>query len=125
MARGLQHLYGAVDVDGHVVRRPLGGRNGVADAGEVEDVAGGAEHAIVRGQRADVALVQVHVGIPRMMGQVGGAAAHEVVDDVHAEPLVCEQIDHMASDEAGATGHDRDSPRRHAARLALRVATLK
>jgi len=43
-----------VDVDGHVVRRPLDGRNDVADAGKVEGVAGAAERAIVRGQRTDV-----------------------------------------------------------------------
>ena len=125
MAGGLQHLDGAVNIDGHVVRRPLDGRNDVADTREVEGVAGAAERAIVRGQRADVALVQVDVGIARVMGQVGRATTHEVVDDVHAEPLVGEQIDHMAADEAGAAGHDHDRPRRHAARVALRVATLK
>ena len=35
-------------------------------------------------------------------------AADEVVDDVDAKALVEQQIDHVAADEAGAAGDDRD-----------------
>ena len=48
----------------------------------------------------------------------------QIVDNAHFESAREQQIDHVAADEAGATGHDGDRFR-HAALSAFILRTLK
>ena len=50
-----------------------------------------------------------------VVGEVGLAAADEIVDDADAIAALEQQIDHVAADEAGAAGDDGDRLRAHAA----------
>ena len=43
-----------------------------------------------------------------MVREIGFATAHHVVDDANAIAPLEQEIDHVAADEAGAAGDDRD-----------------
>ena len=60
-----------------------------------------------------------------MVGDIGLAAADQVVDDAHAVAALDQEVDHVAADEAGAAGDDRDFARRaHLAPIFFMVRTL-
>ena len=59
------------------------------------------------------------------MRQIALAAAHEVVDHADAAAARQQAVDHVAADEAGAAGDDRDGGRRrHFAPIFFMVRTL-
>ena len=108
MTRRLEHVHGTVHVGIHVFQRTLDRRNDVADAGEVKYIVGAAKQARVRRELANVALLERQIRIAGVMCQVGGSASGQVVDHAHAVAAIEQDVDHVAADEAGATGHNRD-----------------
>ena len=65
------------------------------------------------------------VGIGLVVGEVLLAAADQVVDDAHGHAALEQQVDHVAADEAGATGDDGNCLVAHAACSAFNLRTLK
>jgi hypothetical protein len=97
-----------LDIGRHVLGRPFDRGNDVADAREVENVAGVREQAMAGFQRPYIDLFERQVRIGRVVGDVGFPPAHQAVDHAHGEAALQQQIDHMAADEAGAPGDDGD-----------------
>ena len=58
--------------------------------------------------------------IAAVMGEIGLAAADQVVDHPHAIAALQQQIDHVAADEAGAAGDDCDTLAHYATRQLIR-----
>ena len=60
-----------------------------------------------------------------MMGDIGFAAADQIVDDANAVAAINQKVDHVAANEAGAAGHDRGLARAgHLAPIFFIVRTL-
>ena len=97
----------------------------MSNAGEVNNVSGATKQARLRLEVADVALFERQARIIGMMRQIGGAAAAQIVDDPNAKAALEQEIDHVAADEAGAPGNDRNWLLAHAALMAFIVRTLK
>jgi hypothetical protein len=91
----------------------------------MEDIACAAEQRIVRRVAADVALLDEEVGIGSEVGDVVDAAAHHAIDRAHREPLLEQEVRHVAADEPRAAGDDGDRAGTHAAFSSFRRRTLK
>ena len=66
---------------------------------------------------------EIAVGL--VVGEVLLAPADQVVDDAHRHAALEQQVDHVAADEAGATGDDGNWLVAHAACSAFSLRTLK
>jgi hypothetical protein len=117
-------LHGALNIHRHVVERRLDRRDDVADAGKVEDMVDAAEQRRSGPTGAHIAPLECKIGVCRMGGQIGLTAADEVVEDSDLMPARQQQLDHVAADEAGATGHQRDRAGAHLAPIRFMVRTL-
>ena len=79
----------------------------------------------VRGKRPDVALVERHCAARGVMRDVGFAPADEIVDNPNPVAAFAQHVDHVAADESGAPGDDRNRRRcSHWACRAFSVFTL-
>ena len=91
----------------------------------MEDMVDAAKQRRVRLDVANVRLFEREVRICRMVRQVGGAPADQIVDDTNAIAGRQQRIDHVAADEAGASGDDRGlRPGAHFAPIFFMVRTL-
>jgi hypothetical protein len=57
-------------------------------------------------QAPNVGDTQLHVRVARVAGKIALTATDQVVDDPHGKSALNQEVDHMAADEAGATGDD-------------------
>jgi hypothetical protein len=108
MTRRLEHVHGTLHVGIHIFQRTLDRRDDVADAGEVKNIVGTAKQARVGHELANVTLLERQVRVTGVLRQVGGSASSQVVDHAHAVVALEQDVDHVAADEAGATGHHRN-----------------
>src|SRR5919204_5293650 len=115
MSGGFEDTDGAEDVGVHVLEGPFDGGNDVPDAREVKDVPDVGEQGRARLQPSDVPALEGEVWIGAMVGQITLAAPAEIVEHPDAEASGQEKIDHVAPDESGATGDERDGLPGHAA----------
>ena len=91
----------------------------------MEHEAGAREGGVARFELPNVAAVDRDVRMASDMRQVRLMSAGEIVDHPHREAAGHEQINHVAADEAGASGDDRDRPLAHAAFSRCSRFTLK
>ena len=125
MPRAFEHVHGALHVDRHVFERPLDRGHDVADAGEMKHVVDVAKQRVAGLIFENVGRFENDVGIAGVVGDVGLAAADQIVDDADAVAAFDQEVDHVAADEAGAAGDDRGLARRaHFAPSFFMVRTL-
>ena len=74
---------------------------------------------------ADVLPVAGEIGIALPVIEVAAVAADQIVDHAHREAGVQQHVDHVAADEPGAAGDDRDGLVAHAALSLFSSRTLK
>jgi hypothetical protein len=118
-------VHSSLNVGIHVLRWPLDRRNYVADAGEMKHVVRVPKQASIGLDVPNIALLEGEVWILRVLRQVGGSTAAQIVDDPHAIALVEQHIDHVTSNKTGATGNDRNLTRcAHFAPIVFIVRTL-
>ena len=67
------------------------------------------EQGISGVELADVAPFQRQPRIVAVMGEIGLAAADQIVDHPHAIAAGHQLIDHVAADKTGAAGDDRNT----------------
>ncbi len=93
----------------------------------MEHVARAAEQGILRGITAHVALFQHQVRLGAVVCEVFLAPADQIVDDANGKTAREQQVHHVAADESGAAGDDRDGlgASGHAALRRFRRRTLK
>ena len=109
MARGFEHVNGALDVGVHVFGRPLDRGHDVADPGEVQHIIDAAEQALASGSRWRMSTSSNDKsGLAAWCSEIGHAAAAQIVDHADAITAPEQSVDHMAADEAGAAGDDGD-----------------
>ena len=91
----------------------------------MEDVGGAFEQGLPGLQRANVAPLEREIAVGPVVGEVLLAPSHQIVDDAHHHAALEQQVDHVAADEAGATGDDCNGLVAHAACSAFSLRTLK
>ncbi len=109
LARPLEDVQRADDVDVGVVGRARHRDPDVRLRGEVEDELGPAPgHQLDDRRRGDVEVMDVERPAPALagVGQVGQRTGREVVDDVDLVALGQEPVDQVRTDEARAAGHE-------------------
>src|SRR5208283_5278415 len=120
-----KHANGALDVDVHVIDRPLDRGYDVTYPGEMKDVFRPLEDRIVRLQRTDVFPCTRQISIALVMDEVAAVSARQIVDDAHRKATHQQKINHMATDKAGASGDNRNGLHPQAALSRVRRRTLK
>jgi hypothetical protein len=55
----------------------------------------------------DVGSLQDEVGVALVLSHIGLAPTDEIIERSDLEATVEQQVDHVTSDEAGTSGHDR------------------
>lgn len=106
MAAGIENGQRAGHVGPHVVERPFDGGHDVADPSQVKHVVGAAKKLVQAWRVRHVEPLDVDPVVLCVMLEVLESSGREVVDDRDLVISVHEEIDEMASDEAGAAGHD-------------------
>ena len=93
VARGFEHVHGALDVGVHVFDRPLDRRHDVADAGEMEHIIDAAKQRSPRARgRGCRPFSNDKVRIVGMVREIGLAAADQIVD--HADAVAASEQQH-------------------------------
>jgi hypothetical protein len=108
MARAFEDPHGALDVGVHILRRLLDRGHDVADAGEMEDGFRVGEDRRVGLELPDIVPVAGKIRISLEMIEIAAMTAYQIVDDADRKACAKQSIDHVAADETGSAGNDRN-----------------
>jgi hypothetical protein len=108
LARAFENPHRALDVGVHVLRRLLDRGHDVADAGEMEDAFRIGKDRGVRLELPDILPVAGEIGISLEMIEIAAMTADQIIDDADRKARADQCIDHVAADETGSAGNDRN-----------------
>jgi hypothetical protein len=108
MARAFENPHRTLDVRVHVLSRLLDRGHDVADAGEMEDGFRVGEDRRVGLELPDILPVAGEIRISLEMIEIAAMTADQIVDDADRKARAKQSIDHVAADETGSAGNDRN-----------------
>jgi hypothetical protein len=97
-----------LDIGVHVLGRLFDRGHDVADAGKMENASRSGKDRGARLELPDILPVAGEIGISLEMIEIAAMTADQVVDDADREARVKQCIDHVAADETGTAGNDRN-----------------
>jgi hypothetical protein len=108
LARAFEHPHGALDVGVHILRRLLDRGHDVADAGEMENGFRVGEDRRLGLELPDILPIAGEIRISLEMIEIAAMTADQIVDDADRKARAKQSIDHVAADETGSAGNDRN-----------------
>ncbi len=104
-----------MDINDHVIQRPLDRRHDIANAREVKNIAAIFKNRITRNQAPDIDPIAYQIRIALVMREIAFMSAGQIVEHAHTIAALQQEIHHVAPDETRATRNNRYRFAAHAA----------